>query len=36
LAAGLILVHPTLKMPATTCFLGGGGPLIGGAIWPFI
>jgi carbon starvation protein len=36
LAAGLIFVHPTLQMPATTPFLNGGGPIITGAVWPFV
>jgi carbon starvation protein len=36
LAAGLLLAHPALKMPATTPFLSGGGPIIPGAVWPFI
>ena len=36
LTAGLIVVHPDLKMPATTPFLAGGGPLISGPVWPFI
>jgi len=36
LATGLLLAHPTLKMPLTTPFLGGGGPIIGGPVWPFI
>jgi carbon starvation protein len=25
-----------LKMPATTPFLGGGGPVVSGAVWPFV
>jgi carbon starvation protein len=36
LAAGLLLVHPDLKMPATTPFLSGGGPIIAGPVWPFL
>jgi carbon starvation protein len=36
LAVGLLIVHPTLKMPATTPFINGGGPIIAGAVWPFI
>ena len=36
LAVGLLIVHPTLKMPATTPFLAGGGPIISGTVWPFI
>ncbi|MCX7047911.1 MAG: carbon starvation protein A [Candidatus Sumerlaeota bacterium] len=36
LAVGIVVAHPTLNMPATTCFIGGGGPIISGAIWPFV
>ena len=36
LAVGIFLAHPTLKMPATTPFIGGGGPVISGAVWPFV
>jgi carbon starvation protein len=36
LAVGLLIVHPTLKMPATTAFISGGGPIISGGVWPFI
>ena len=36
LASGLLLAHPDLKMPATTPFLSGGGPIIGGPVWPFL
>ena len=36
LAVGIIFVHPALKMPATTPFLSGGGPVITGPIWPFL
>ena len=36
LAAGIFVVRPTLQMPATTPFLGGGGPVVSGAVWPFI
>lgn len=36
LAAGIVVAHPTLKMPATTPFLSGGGPVISGAVWPFV
>ena len=35
LALGIFLVHPTLQMPATTPFLGGG-PVVSGAVWPFV
>lgn len=36
LAVGIVFVHPTLKMPAFTEFLGGGGPIIGGPVLPFL
>jgi carbon starvation protein len=36
LAIGIILVNPELRMPATTRFLGGGGPIIPGPVWPFV
>src|SRR2546423_15699908 len=36
LAAGLIFANPTLKMPATTPFISGGGPVIPGSVWPFV
>jgi carbon starvation protein len=36
LAVGIFVAHPTLQMPATTPFVGGGGPVISGAIWPFV
>jgi carbon starvation protein len=36
LTVGLIVAHPVLKMPATTSFVSGGGPVIGGAVWPFL
>jgi carbon starvation protein len=36
LAIGIFVVHPTLKMPATTPFISGGGPVISGSVWPFV
>lgn len=36
LAFGLIVAAPPLKMPATTTFISGGGPIISGAVWPFV
>jgi carbon starvation protein len=35
LAIGILVAHPTLQMPATTPFLGGG-PVVSGAVWPFV
>lgn len=36
LGVGIVFAAPELKMPATTPFIHGGGPIIGGPIWPFI
>src|ERR671928_379332 len=36
LILGVILVHPTLNMPALTPFVRGGGPVIPGKVYPFV
>ncbi|GAV24315.1 carbon starvation protein A [Carboxydothermus islandicus] len=36
LALGIIIVNPQIQMPAVTQFIHGGGPIIGGKVWPFI
>jgi carbon starvation protein len=36
LILGVILVHPNLNMPAVTPFVGGGGPVIPGKVYPFV
>jgi carbon starvation protein len=36
LAVGIFIAHPALKMPATTPFINGGGPVVSGAVWPFV
>ena len=36
LAAGIFVAHPDLKMPATTPYLAGGGPVVSGTVWPFV
>lgn len=36
LTVGIIFVAPTLEMPALTSFVGGGGPIVGGPVLPFI
>jgi carbon starvation protein len=36
LIIGVILVHPTLNMPAFTPFTAGGGPVIPGKMYPFV
>ena len=35
LVAGVILIHPTLQMPALTRFIDGSGPVFAGSIFPF-
>ena len=36
LAVGIFAVAPALKMPATTAFMGGGGPVVPGKVFPFV
>ncbi len=36
LAIGIIIVAPTLKMPAFTMYVGGGGPIIPGKLFPYL
>jgi carbon starvation protein len=36
LTIGIFWVHPQLQMPALTQFTHGGGPIIGGAVFPFL
>jgi carbon starvation protein len=36
LAVGIFLAQPILKMPATTPFISGGGPVVTGSVWPFV
>jgi carbon starvation protein len=36
LVVGVIVVHPTLQMPAITEFIHGGGPIIPGKLFPFV
>jgi len=33
---GVLVVMPTLKMPMTTQYLWGGGPIVKGSVWPFV
>jgi carbon starvation protein len=35
LAAGILVVHPTLQMPALTKFVDGSGPVFAGKVFPF-
>jgi carbon starvation protein len=36
LALGIGIVRPKLQMPAVTEFVAGGGPVISGAVWPYV
>jgi carbon starvation protein len=36
LILGVIVVHPTLHMPAITPFVSGGGPIVAGKVYPFV
>jgi carbon starvation protein len=36
LAAGILIMHPSLSMPAVTRFAAGGGPIIPGRLFPFM
>jgi carbon starvation protein len=36
LAMGIIVVAPTLKMPAFTIYIHGGGPVIPGTLFPYL
>jgi len=36
LILGIFIVHPSIQFPATTIFVGGGGPIISGKLFPFL
>ena len=36
LASGVVFLAPDIQMPAVTSFIGGGGPVIPGAVFPFM
>lgn len=36
LAIGILIVHPEIKMPSTTAYVNGGGPVIPGKLFPFL
>ncbi|MCE5302446.1 MAG: carbon starvation protein A [Planctomycetaceae bacterium] len=36
IGVGLFAAQPALNMPATTPFIHGGGPVVGGTVWPFV
>lgn len=36
LVIGVVFINPTIQFPALTEFIHGGGPILKGAVWPFI
>jgi carbon starvation protein len=36
LIIGVFIINPAIEMPAFTQFTSGGGPVLGGPVWPFI
>lgn len=36
LVVGVVFINPTIQFPALTEFIHGGGPILKGAVWPFI
>jgi len=36
LAIGIVIVNPSLRSPAVTEYIAGGGPIIPGKVWPFV
>jgi len=36
LILGIFIVNPTIRMPALTPYIHGGGPIIPGKVWPFV
>lgn len=36
LIAGVFIVNPTIRFPAFTEFIHGGGPILAGPVWPFV
>jgi carbon starvation protein len=36
LVGGVLWVNPEIKLPATTSFLQGGGPIVSGKVFPFV
>ena len=36
LVVGVVFINPAIQFPALTEFVNGGGPIIKGAVWPFI
>ena len=33
---GVVVLNPEIRFPAVTNFVGGGGPIIAGKVWPFV
>lgn len=36
LVVGVVFINPAIQFPAVTQFIHGGGPVLGGPVWPFI
>jgi len=36
LIIGVVFINPEIQFPAVTAFIHGGGPVIGGPVWPFV
>ncbi|TMV47383.1 carbon starvation protein A [Paenibacillus mesophilus] len=36
LIIGVFIINPSIQFPAFTSFVGGGGPIMAGPVWPFI
>jgi len=36
LIVGVFIINPAIQFPAVTEFIGGGGPILAGPVWPFI
>lgn len=36
LVVGVVFINPEIRFPAFTQFIAGGGPVLGGPVWPFI
>ncbi|MGU3471809.1 carbon starvation protein CstA [Paenibacillus sp. D51F] len=36
LIVGVFIINPAIEFPAVTEFIGGGGPILAGPVWPFI
>ncbi|MEF3304453.1 carbon starvation protein CstA [Paenibacillus sp. GYB003] len=36
LIVGVFIINPAIQFPAFTSFVGGGGPILAGPVWPFV